>query len=307
MAALESLLVLIAMPSIASAHDGRPLAPHDLWNAWDANPAIVLPLALSVWVYVAGVQRVWKRSARGRGVRRWETFCFAVGWIALVIALISPVHALGGVLFSAHMTQHELMMIVAAPLLVLGRPLVACVWGLPRLWRRRVRAVTRADWVQRSWQLAATPLIATSAHAVAVGVWHLPGPYQAALGSGVAHGLQHLCFFGTAVLFWWVMLLPRRANHGQSVICLFVTMLWTGGLGALIAFAPDLWYPQYAATTGTWGLTPLADQQLGGIIMWIPGGVSYLIAALALLAQWLKVSERRAQRQNVLAIADRWS
>jgi cytochrome c oxidase assembly factor CtaG len=301
----EAFMLLAAIPAIGSAHDGRPLEPHDLWSAWNWNPAIVLPLVLVAYVYGAGVRRVWSRSARGRGVRQWEALSFASGWIALVFALISPLHALGSALFSAHMTQHELMMVVAAPLLVIGRPFVACAWGLPRSWRRQVRVVMGANGLRDLWQLMSAPAVATIAHAVAVGVWHVPGPYQATLTSGVAHGLQHLAFFWTAVLFWWVILRPRRASRGQAVIYLFVTTLWTGALGALLAFAPELWYPQYAATTGAWGLTPLEDQQLGGIIMWIPGGVSYLVAALALLALWLTESERRAHRHGLLAIADR--
>jgi putative membrane protein len=109
------------------------------------------------------------------------------------------------------------------------------------------------------------------------------------------------------VLFWWAMLQRPRAWHGQSIVYLFVTTLWTGALGALLAFAPDLWYPRYAATAGAWGLTPLEDQQLGGIIMWIPGGASYLIVALALLARWLGESDRHAQRHESLAIARRTS
>jgi cytochrome c oxidase assembly factor CtaG len=297
-------MVSATMPSLALAHDGRPLAPHDLWTAWDWNPAVVIPLVIVAILYFVGVRRVWSRSSVGRGVRVWEMACFASGWIALSVALVSPLHALGAVLFSAHMTQHELIMIVAAPLLVVGRPLVAYVWCAPRTWRRPFHAWSRRSSVRRSWELLTAPAVASAMHAAAIAVWHLPSPYQATLTSDVAHALQHFCFLASALLFWWAMIRPRRATYMQSVIYLFVTTLWTGALGALLAFAPNLWYPEYAATTGLWGLTPLEDQQLGGIIMWIPGGGSYLIAALALCAAWLRDSERRGGRPAAgLAIA----
>ncbi len=294
------LVALASAPSIASAHDGRPLEPHDLWLAWDLDPAIVAPLATVALLYVVGVRRTWRRSDRGRRGLRRTAACFGAGWLALTLALVSPLHALGGALFSAHMTQHELLMVVAAPLMMVGRPLAAYAWGLPRGWRHRLSGWTREPWLRSAWQIVTTPAVASLVHAVLVGVWHLPAPYQATLTNDAWHGLQHVCFFGSALLFWWAMLRPRHIARGQSVLCLFATTLWTGALGALMAFAPNLWYPGYAATTGPWGLTPLEDQQLGGIIMWIPGGGSYLIAALALLALWLRESERRARHQPAL-------
>jgi putative membrane protein len=298
-----ALAALLGCPSTILAHDGRPLEPHDLWSAWDWTPAVVIPLILAALLYGSGVRRVWRLSF-GRGVRRWEALCFAAGWLTLAASLVSPIHALGSVLFSAHMTQHELMMVVAAPLIVAGRPLVAYVWGLPRSSRRYVQALTHDDRIRRWWAWLTAPIVTSVIHAAAVGLWHLPGPYQLTLDSEIAHALQHLSFLATALLFWWAMLRPRRQSRGQAIACLFATTLWTGALGALLAFAPRLWYPRYAATTSLWGVTPLEDQQLGGIIMWIPGGVSYLVAVLWLLALWLRESERRAQRPRVLAISE---
>jgi putative membrane protein len=295
-AALGACAVLASAARPALAHDGRPLAPHDLWSAWEWHPAVTVPLVLTAIFYLVGVRRVWARSSRGRGVRHRDALSFAAGWVALTVAVVSPLHALGAVLFSAHMTQHELMMVVAAPLLVVGRPFVAYAWALPRPWRRRVGAWTRGGLVRRCWLVLTTPAVAWGIHAAALGIWHLPGPYEATLSGGTVHALQHLSFLATALIFWWAMLRPARGAEGQSVVYLFAVTLLTGALGALLAFAPDLWYPRYAATTGTWGLSPLEDQQLGGIIMWVPGGATYLVAALALFAAWLRESERRAQQ-----------
>jgi cytochrome c oxidase assembly factor CtaG len=295
-------LALVAAAPAALAHDGRPLAPHDLWSAWEWSPAITVALLLLLVFYSAGVRRLWARSARGRGVRTRDVVCFACGWIALAVGVVSPLHALGGVLFSAHMTQHELLMVVAAPLLVLGRPVVAMVWALPLGWRRRAGGWVRRGSVRPLWGALTLPAVATALHLAALAVWHLPGPYEATYASAAVHALQHVSFLSTALVFWWALLRPAPGREGEAVAYLFASTLVTGALGALLAFAPELWYPHYAATTGAWGLTPLDDQQLGGIIMWVPGGGSYLLAALALFARWLRESERRARRHPPLTM-----
>jgi len=263
---------------------------------------VTAPLVVTLAVYVAGVRRLWCRSAIGRGVRRRDVVCFALGWLMLAAATVSPLHAVGGVLFSAHMTQHELLMVVAAPLLVIGRPLVAFVWALPRGWRRAAGSWTRRRWLRAGWGALATPAMASAAHAAALVVWHAPRFYEATYYSAAAHAAQHLSFLVTALLFWWALLRPARGGEGEAVVYLFAASLLTGGLGALLAFSGELWYPHYAGTTGVWGLTPIDDQQLGGIIMWVPGGGSYLIAALALFGLWLRNAERRTQRPRELGL-----
>src|SRR5206468_9305960 len=117
----------------------------ELWQTWGLEPGIVVPLVASAWLYARGVARLWRHGI-GRGVRRSDAWCFAAGWLALAVALVSPLHPWGSVLFSAHMTQHELLMLVAAPLLVLGRPVVACLKALPAGW-----ASAMARWSRRPW------------------------------------------------------------------------------------------------------------------------------------------------------------
>jgi len=120
-------------------------------------------------------------------------------------------------------------------------------------------------------------------------LWHAPALYQATLTSGAVHTLQHVSFLGAALLFWWALLHGREGRIGRpaAVIYLFTTAVHTSLLGALLTFSSRLWYPIYQATTGPWGLTPLEDQQLAGLIMWVPAGMAYLGAALALAATWL--------------------
>jgi cytochrome c oxidase assembly factor CtaG len=124
--------------------------------------------------------------------------------------------------------------------------------------------------------------------------------YQATLGGETLHTLQHVSFLGTALLFWWALLRGREGRLGRpaAVIYLFTTAMHTSLLGVLLTFSERLWYPLYDATTAPWGLTPLEDQQLAGLIMWVPAGVSYLIATLGLAATWLKESAARPVFQS---------
>ena len=295
-----------AFPALAMAHTGQPLQPHDLWRAWSFEPLVMIALALSAVLYTRGLMRLWL-PRRGVGIRRWEATAFAIGWLVLLVALVSPLHALGGILFSAHMAQHELLISVTAPLLVLGRPLIPFLWGLPPSWRRRLGKWTRSDGVSHTWRVLSSPLVAFSAHAIALWVWHLPGPYQSTLSSELMHSLQHVSFLGTALLFWWTVFKSRgtEMGYGAAVFYLFATALQTGALGTLLTFSSGLWYPAYATTTGPWGLAPLDDQQLGGLIMWIPGSIPYVIAGLYMFARWLSAAETRSLRRQHAAFAMR--
>lgn len=303
-AARLALLLALLAPRAAFAHDGRRMEPHDLWTAWSLDPAVVLALLLSGWMYARGVERMWRRSGPGGGVRRWQAACFAGGWLTVAVAMVTPLHPLGETLFSAHMVQHELLMALAAPLLVLGRPLVPFLWALPMRWRRRVGGWTRVSAVHGGWRMVSGPFAAWLLHAAALWLWHLPGPYAAALRSDGVHALQHAGFLGTGLLFWWALLHGRegRMGYGASVFYLFATAMHTGALGALLTLAPSPWYAAYAGGTAAWGLTPLEDQQLAGLVMWIPAGLAYVVAGLALVAAWMRESERRTARWQERAL-----
>jgi cytochrome c oxidase assembly factor CtaG len=208
----------------------------------------------------------------------------------LAIALVSPLHALGSALFSAHMVQHELLMLVAAPLLVLARPLVAFARAVPPQWLLRAFTIGRR-WMLpgRAWRMVTRPLCAWWIHATALWIWHAPALFEATLRSDLVHAAQHASFFLTALLFWWSLLRRRAgsADYGAAVLYLFTTSLHSGALGALLALSPGVWYRAYAASAPALGWEPLADQQLGGLLMWAPGGVAYAVAALVLARQVL--------------------
>jgi putative membrane protein len=282
-------------------HEGKPHNFQDLWYTWGRDPFVIASLILTAWLYFRGVRRVRRESIRGWGARlKWEVWAFVGGWTALVVALVSPLHPWGEVLFSAHMTQHEVLMLVAAPLLVLSRPLVPFLWALPAGWRQSLGAASKQRVVQTIWRAATNPLVAWAIHAIALWVWHAPVLFQATLRSDLVHTLQHLSFLGSALLFWWALIHGRRGlmGYGAAVLYLFTTSVHSGVLGALITFARTVWYPAYAGTTQSWGLTPLEDQQLGGLIMWVPAATVYVVAGLALMVGWMRESERRVARRE---------
>jgi putative membrane protein len=284
------------MTALALLHDGAPLAPHDLWSAWSLEPAVLAGLGGTAWLYARGMARLRARSGRRPSARRREALAFWAGWGALAVALVSPLHPLGQSLLSAHMAQHELMMALAAPLLVLGRPLVVTLWGLPPRWRRAVGGCVGT--LRPVWRVLSRIEVAWLLHGVAIVGWHLPGLYQRTLDSDVVHGLQHSSFLLSALVFWWSVLpgAVLRSRHGAAIMSLFGTMGYTGGLGALLTLGRALWYPAYGEAALLWGLTPLEDQQLAGLIMWVPGGLSYLLATGWLVVAWLRSSELRAVR-----------
>jgi putative membrane protein len=277
--------------TLAAMHDAALASGLTLWSSgWSLEPGVAVPLAIAAGWYGWGVRSLWRSAGVGRGVRRREAGSFAAGWLIVALALLSPLHRLSELLFSVHMVQHELLMAVAAPLLVLGRPLVAMVWALPPGWRRTTGTWTAAPAVQTGWRALTHPLAAWSLHAGVIWAWHLPSLYQAGVAHDAVHALQHATFLGSALLFWWTVLQPRAGRLGSpaSVVSLFTTAMHTGLLGALLTVSTRVWYPIYRGTTVAWGLSPLEDQQLAGLIMWIPAGLIYAGVALALLATWLR-------------------
>ena len=289
-----TLSALCASPVLA--HDARTLVPHDLWGAWSFEPLVIVSLMVSAGLYLRGLHALWLKAGRGHGIRCWQAGSFAAGWLVLAVALVSPLHRLGAVLFSAHMVQHELLMVVAAPLLVLGRPVVAWLWGVPLAWRHTLGIWSAAAPVRSTWGLLTLPAMAWVLHAAAIWLWHAPGIYQATLESELVHGLQHTSFLGSALLFWWTLLPGRAGRLGApaGIVYLFTTAVHTTVLGALLTLSSRVWYPLYDTTTASWGLTALEDQQLAGLIMWVPAGLAYLAAALAIAASWLQDSKPRA-------------
>jgi putative membrane protein len=268
-----------------AAHSGESGA------GWNFEAWVVVALLVTAVLYARGVLALWRATAPGRGIGAGAAGCFAVGWVAVVVALVSPLDALAEALFWVHMVQHEVLMLVAAPLLVLARPLAAWTWALPPEWVRGLAGAARAPLVRRAWRATTAPFAAWALHAAAIWLWHVPAFYNAALASDAWHTAQHASFFATALLFWWACLgdARNRAAIGAAVLYVFTTMLHTGVLGALLTVSRTAWYANEAER---WGWTPLEDQQLGGLIMWIPAGAVYMAVGLALFARWIGAAPR---------------
>ncbi len=280
-------LILLTLPAAADAHTVSTAA--EASASWGAEPWVLACLMLSLGCYAIGSVRLYARARLGRQALLRQAVCFGVGWLVLAIALASPLDAAGSLSFAAHMVQHELLMIVAAPLLVLGRPLGVWLWAWPSGWRRAGGALTHLKLLHLVWHWLTRPLNAWLLHFAALWLWHAPSLFQTALLHPGWHALQHASFLFPALLFWWTVLgkTPATPARGTALAYLFTTMLHTGALGALFALSATVWYPAYGAGAGEYGLSALEDQQLGGLIMWVPGGLAYLIAALLLCAGWL--------------------
>jgi len=287
-----ALTLAPALPCPALAHAGHD--HHDDAVQWTLSPGVVLPLTLALLLYLVGWLRLAHRSTREMPRRRAGLF-FA-GWMIMAGALVSPLHAGGERSFALHMIEHELIMLPAALLLVAARPGPVLLWGLPALARQALAPMLR--WPL--WRALTAPATATLLQAGALILWHLPALFDRALRSDGWHIAQHASFVGTALLFWWAMLPQRRSDSGLfPAVCLFVTSMVGSGLGALMALASSPWYPAYAAMgTMPLGLSPEADQQLAGVIMWVPGGLFHLGAALVLLGRALRANRQPFQPQK---------
>lgn len=284
------LLILLIDASPAAAHGG---AGDDLWHhwAWQELPLLIF----TGGIYALGLQSLWKRAGVGSGISRGRAATFGAGLLVLLIALVSPLDALSDEIFSAHMVQHLLLMLVAAPFFVIGRFTLAVAWAFPPRWTTKVWKEWK--WKQ-AWKFLTLPMAIFLLHNAAIWIWHLPGPYEASLRNEWLHFLEHASFFLTAFLFWQVFVdmtehvdRSRSTRFGLAIFLIFGTMLVSGFLGVLITFSPYVWYPVHIHDTAMYGLTALEDQQLAGTLMWVPAGVIYTAAALGVMGRWLYAME----------------
>ncbi|MGB6482378.1 MAG: cytochrome c oxidase assembly protein [Candidatus Acidiferrales bacterium] len=253
-------------------------------SAWDWEPSVIAGCAAMLLAYFAALRFQFPKVA-------WY---FITGVMVLLLALVSPVDTLGDTyLFSAHMLQHILLILIVPPLLLLGVP------------RDLAQRILRRPLADRTERVLSRPVLAWTLGVGTMWIWHWPPLYNAALASEPIHIVEHLLFLVTATIFWWPVISPieelRLAPLG-AVIYVFGACVAHTVLAILLTFAPLGLYPAYLQPVDTlhilpllrdrWGLTPRADQQWGGLLMWVPACLVYLSVLLATLARWYRIPER---------------
>lgn len=264
------------------------------------EPQALLALTLVSSAYARGTARIWCQVGRGRVVRHGHVAAGVAAVVALTAAFVGPVEALAGRLLTAHMTQHVLLAVIAAPLLVLAAPSLPLLQGLPHRLRRPAARVHRRLRRLRSWtHTGGWPLAAVGLYAAVNWLWHLPGPYEAALDHGLLHAAEHVSMLGAGVLVWWTVLHSGRRSHfgyGTGIAVVFLTGLQHAGLGGVLSLAPSVLYPRYAG--GGAGLSGLEDQQFAGMLMWAPSKLIHGVAVVLLVVAWLRAVDARARARE---------
>jgi putative membrane protein len=235
----------------------------DAWSHWHLDPLIVAGLVATVTAYAL--------VTRGRGFGRRDASFYAA-MVVLALALLSPVDTVASILFSVHMVQHLLLMLVVAPLIAYARP----------------------------WEIAFKPgplkgeaAAVVVANVVGLWAWHLPAPYEAALRNDLLHGLEHGTFLVIGVILWKLAFdAPRQLRFGSAIAAFFVTALQSAALGAVLFLAAAPLYDVHVEPAYRWGIEPLHDQQLAGALMWVPPGFAYLATMIVLVWRWMAHYER---------------
>ena len=260
-----------------------------------SDALLLLTIVAAAFLYAVGIRRLWGAAVTTRLVGTAEVLAFAVGVVVLLVALASPFDELADGNLPWHMVQHLLLMTVAAPLLAASEALVVMTRALPIGGRRRVgaatRRVVRSQTSVRGWLVWTA--VAFALWIAALGLWHLPVLYDAAVRNPPLHALEHASFIATSILLWWMALgATRRSRRGLGVLVVFVASLPASALGILMTLAHTPWYSAYGH-----GSAALTQQQVAGSIMWGFGGSALVLGAAALFASWLASLERLEARQ----------
>jgi putative membrane protein len=268
-----------------------PLPAYHFWYTWTFEPGVIASVLLATAWYLRGVHRLGRRAIHCRAIGQWQRAAAAAGMLTVVVALVSPLDAIAAALFSAHMVQHLLLVLVAAPLFVLSDPMLPALHALPDAWRTRLRTWLRpGSAIPTIARGFSAPAVAWVLHVGTLFFWHIPASYEWAIRNDAVHAAEHVSLLATGVLFWWVALRPtgrRRLGYGMGVLYVCSAGVVMGVFGAILTFAPSPWYTSHLLTTAAWHLTPLEDQQLAGVIMWAPASLAYLAAASLLMVQWI--------------------
>lgn len=273
-------------------------------SGWHLAPGPLVLLGACAAAYAVGVARVAREARTGRRGRRWpvaRSVAFAGGLAGVLVALLSGLDARADEQLSTHMLQHLLLTSIAAPLLVAGAPLSLALQATRGATRRALADAIRSRPIR--W-LTSPPVAFALFAAVTLGT-HLTGFYDAALGSPVLHGVEHLLYLATGVLFWLPLMganpVPQLRSWAGRTIYLLLSMPVMSIVGVALVSATDVWYPTYAQAAAAAGVSALADQEAAGALMWVGGTVVLAVALIALGFQAMLAEERRQQALDAMA------
>ena len=274
----------------------------ELARAWSFDPVVVLILGLVFVTYTRGIFTM--RPIKEHVLGPWRPIAFYVGIGSAFLALSSPIDTLSDRLFAFHMIQHLLLVFIAAPLILVGAPLLPMLRGIPSgLRRTTVIPGARSTQVRFVARHVTNPMIAWAAFVVALWGWHMPSLYTAALESETVHILEHASFIGTALLFWWLVIEPvpfqGRIPYLGRLVFIILALIQSLPLVAMLTFTSEPWYEPYVISGGYWGIDPMTDQQMGGLIMWIGAMVPYFIAVSALFMVAMNKDEADTRKRQM--------
>jgi putative membrane protein len=271
----------------------------ELLRTWSAPLGPLIVLAVALVLYLRG----WRvaRVTREQELPGWRAACFVGGVVALWIAVASPIDALDDYLLTAHMIQHFILMSVAPPLIVLGAPVVPMLRGLPRIVVLGLQPVFRARWLRAFGRAVMHPVTAWVAMDAAYVGWHVPVMFNLTFRSERIHDFEHLCFFATSLMFWWVVLEPWPARarwpRWAMIPYLLSADVVNTVVSATLAFAGKVLYPEYAEAPRVCFLSALKDQVAAGSEMWVLNSTVMLIPAVVVALRELspRFLERAAE------------
>ena len=263
------------------------LGLHFWLTEWNLTPSIYVGIALIIGLYLYAVGPLRRRYRLADSVSRRQVVVFISGMLLIFLALASPLDELGDeYLFSAHMLQHLVLTMIGPPMLLLGTP----GWLIEPLLRRRT--------VLRIGKALTYPAVAFLLFNVNFWLWHAPSLYNATLSDENLHIFEHLLFLITATLYWWPVFSPveeglPRLSLGGQILYIFLGGMPSVALGAGLTFLPPLYAPYIQQSVRAWGISPAADQQLGGLIMWVPLNIAYIVVVSVLFIRWMQQQDAK--------------
>ena len=263
----------------------------DFWlTQWNLEPSILIGTALITGLYLYAIGPLRKRQFPNEQIMTGQTFAFLSGVLIMFLALVSPLDELGdSYLFSAHMVQHLCLTILGPPLLLLGTP----EW--------MVKPVLQNKVIFKVAKVLTYPVVAFVLYNADFWLWHAPPLYNATLENQTIHILEHLTFIVFGLLYWWPLFSPSkdlpRLPFGGQILYLFVSGMPSVLLGAGLTFSPPLYAP-YIAAPRIWGISVATDQQLGGLIMWVPVSIFYIVIMSVLFIRWMLQQEAEQQAKE---------